>query len=236
MDNKIGIMKRGISTMFNNLQYLEDTSKKWEEGEREAITIAEKIKSEQTKLEKEMNEKNQAAMIKTDNATIKKEERKSGMTINSRFMTREKSTKISCEGMHGYSQEKEGDGLIGEYFDNEGWIGSSVQRVDEKIKFIWNSISPIKGVNPHNYSIRWTSFVKAPYTGNYQFHLSTDDGAMLTLNNKIIIAHNMQSAAKESIKRNDVWFDNEVKKIGHFKATIESTSHKIQLIGGNKYK
>ncbi len=58
-----------------------------------------------------------------------------------------------------YEEEKDGDGIKGKYYDNEQWIGVYSQRKDEKIDFIWTGASPKKGINQHNFSVRWEGFL-----------------------------------------------------------------------------
>jgi len=237
LDTKIGYLEKEIFSLSTGLDHL---SPKWELEEKEAILLAKMIKQEEKLKLKAMNQDQKGSLLcNTDAKSLKEEQAKNGFIINPNFMYKEIfEKKTICEGISGYEQEKDGNGLIGEYFDNEGWVGNSIQKIDETIKFTWNSISPTKGVNQHNFSIRWTGFLKAPFTGDYKFHITTNDGAMLNLNNKVLIAHNMSFASPESKKRNDLWFKSEVTKVNpqsHIDYT-NSSSKIINLIGGNKYK
>jgi hypothetical protein len=139
--------------------------------------------------------------------------------------------------MEGYANDRSGTGIKGEYFDNEAWIGKGKKRLDSRIYFDWKGASPLQGVNPYNFSIKWEGYLKAPYTGIYQFVVETTDSVMITLNNQVILAHNMKSASPESKSRNTIWLNNEVYLTQHPKITkVKSQSRDIYLLGGNKYK
>lgn len=170
-------------------------------------------------------------------ATINSETIVQNQKVSAVLQRRLKFEDTTCDGMLAYEEEKFGDGIIGRYFDNEAWIGSFVERKDDTINFEWTGASPKKGINKNNFSVKWTGFLYAPYSGKYVFTLESDDGSALTINNELIISHNMHTAAKENASRTERWLNNEIsKKSNPNKNHYKSSSEKIHLIGGSKYK
>ncbi len=55
-------------------------------------------------------------------------------------------------------------------------IAPAVSRTDAVIDFAWLTEAPAAGVQPDNFSVRWTGQVKAPVTGDYRFSTSSNDG------------------------------------------------------------
>ena len=150
---------------------------------------------------------------------------------------RKKIKSTNCDGMLLYEEERDGDGLIGHYYDNESWTGNFKERKDDVINFFWTGTSPLKGLNSNNFSVKWEGYLNAPYTGEFIFTLECDDGAALTLNNELIITHNMHTVEKERKERTDKWLDSEVKKRVSGKSNLnKSISKPIHLSGGSKFK
>lgn len=77
------------------------------------------------------------------------------------------------------------NGLKAEYYNNIQLSGTPVlTRLDPTVDFSWNGVSsPAPGVNPTNFSARWSGYIVIPKTGNYTFHIETDDGTRLWLGN-----------------------------------------------------
>ena len=70
----------------------------------------------------------------------------------------------------------EGNGLLGEYFDNPDLKGKPiVSRVDENMAPYWDKNSPAKGLPADFFSVRWTGTISPPETGNYILGIVTDD-------------------------------------------------------------
>lgn len=80
-----------------------------------------------------------------------------------------------------------GDGLKGEYFDNNDLTDLKLTRVDPTINFNWGSGSPSSLIGRNTFSVRWTGQVLAPNTETYTFYTVTDDGVRLWVNNQLII-------------------------------------------------
>jgi beta-glucosidase len=59
-------------------------------------------------------------------------------------------------------------GLKAEYFDHPDFTGSpQVQRVDERIQFDWNRVSPAEGIPASGFAVRWTGVFVPPIVGMY---------------------------------------------------------------------
>ena len=59
-------------------------------------------------------------------------------------------------------------GLTAEYFDHPDFSGSpKVQRVDERIQFDWNRVSPAEGIPASGFAVRWTGVFVPPMAGMY---------------------------------------------------------------------
>ncbi|WP_157136944.1 glycoside hydrolase family 3 C-terminal domain-containing protein [Sphingomonas sp. PAMC 26617] len=63
-------------------------------------------------------------------------------------------------------------GLTATFYDNAHFTGAPVatQQVKE-IDVNWGSIAPAAGVDPRNFSVRWSGQIAAPAPGDYQFEL-----------------------------------------------------------------
>ena len=103
-------------------------------------------------------------------------------------------------------------GIKGEYFDNKNLEGKPVKVVDDKqINFEWGNGSPYNDFPENNFSVRWTTYLKPPVSGEFELTAATDDGVRLYINDNLLI--------------ND-WID---------RATTTST-YKINLEKGKPYK
>lgn len=91
-------------------------------------------------------------------------------------------------------------GLRGEYFDNPNLSGEPVVvRIDEEINFDWGLGSPDPRVPHDEFSVRWTGKLVPPETGVYEICLTTDDGARLWLDGKLLIDSWYDRAATSDI-------------------------------------
>lgn len=68
-----------------------------------------------------------------------------------------------------YLQTPDGkQGVLGEYFTNRDLEGEPVfTRVDDKINFYWEHLSPHPKMPDDNFGIRWTTYLNPPETGTY---------------------------------------------------------------------
>jgi hypothetical protein len=75
----------------------------------------------------------------------------------------------------------------GEYFSNRDLRGNPVHvRNDQQIDFTWSWISPAPGIGTENYSVRWSRTIDFS-TGDYRFHVRSDDGVRVFVDGHRII-------------------------------------------------
>ena len=91
-------------------------------------------------------------------------------------------------------------GLTAVYFNNISLSGAVELTRPEVVDFDWGSGSPGPGVNPDNFSARWTGQVEAPSSGSYVFRTVSDDGVRLWVNGIQVINNwtNHASTANDS--------------------------------------
>ena len=82
-----------------------------------------------------------------------------------------------------------GTGLTGTYYNDMTLTGSSIQRVDPTINFVWPSsnTSPMAGIGPDQWSCAWTGYIQPEFTGTYTFTTVSDDGCRLWVNNQELV-------------------------------------------------
>ncbi len=79
-----------------------------------------------------------------------------------------------------------GSGLAGTYYNNMTLAGEPVLQRTERVNFSWTD-SPGPGVNANQFSARWTGFVEATASGNFQFQTRSNDGVRLWINGNLVI-------------------------------------------------
>ena len=79
-----------------------------------------------------------------------------------------------------------GDGLTGNYYDNNDLTNLKLTRVDSTINFDWGAGSPDASIDSETFSARWTGQVKADYTETYTFYVYSNDGNRLWVNGKLL--------------------------------------------------
>jgi YVTN family beta-propeller protein len=89
-------------------------------------------------------------------------------------------------GTTGGTQPNTGTGLAGSYFNNTALSGAPALERPERVNFTW-SASPGAGVNADNFSVRWTGFVEATATGNFQFRTRSNAGVRLWINGILVV-------------------------------------------------
>ena len=66
------------------------------------------------------------------------------------------------------SENKTQNGLVGEYFNNNEFIGEpAFTRIDSKIDFAWWDGAPDPKFNPDNFGVRWTGVIVPRKSGRY---------------------------------------------------------------------
>jgi regulation of enolase protein 1 (concanavalin A-like superfamily) len=86
------------------------------------------------------------------------------------------------------AQVGNGTGLSAMYFDNQDLTGTTAARTDPKVDFTWAATaSPISGIAPQTFSVRWAGQVQAQYSQTYTFSTISDDGVRLWVNGKLMV-------------------------------------------------
>ncbi len=80
-----------------------------------------------------------------------------------------------------------GDGLLGEYYDDINFSDRFLFRTDSNVNFNWGNGSPASGMGVDNFSVRWTGQIEALYNETYTFQTTSDDGVRLWVNGQLII-------------------------------------------------
>ena len=79
-------------------------------------------------------------------------------------------------------------GLLGEYYNGQNFEHKVFTRTDAQINFVWDGdASPVPGVDPNVFSVRWTGKIKTPEAGTYVFLAHVDDGIRVKVDGQLII-------------------------------------------------
>ena len=76
-------------------------------------------------------------------------------------------------------------GLRGEYWAT--YIDLAADRIDATLDFEWGDGSPVDGVAPDRFSIRWTGWIDPPESGMYTLITETDDGVRMWVDDVVVI-------------------------------------------------
>jgi beta-glucosidase len=77
--------------------------------------------------------------------------------------------------------------LLAEYFSNLGLRGGpAVTRIEDRIDHDWGPGSPVEGVGPERFSVRWTGRIRPGKSGVHAFLVLGDDGFRVKLDGKEI--------------------------------------------------
>lgn len=99
-------------------------------------------------------------------------------------------------------------GLVAEYYDGSNFERFVFKEYVGNIEAFWDENPPVKGIDPHNCSIRYTGKLKPAKTGKYSFSALVDDGIRVWIDGVLII---------------DQWTLNDV---GNFKGTKEMVANR----------
>ncbi len=80
-------------------------------------------------------------------------------------------------------------GLDAVYFQGNNFDTQLLSRIDPKIDFTWGGMieTPVPGMKPENFSVRWTGSLVANRDGEYAVGIETDDGGKLWLDDKLLV-------------------------------------------------
>ncbi len=82
-----------------------------------------------------------------------------------------------------------GDGLAVSYYDNIDFTGTAVEQIDATVNFNWDLNSPVFGIQPDDFSVRWMGYVEPEFSETYTFYVNADDGVRLWVNDQLLIDH-----------------------------------------------
>lgn len=80
-----------------------------------------------------------------------------------------------------------GTGLTGSYFNNRTFSGTAATRLDAAIDFAWPGAPGPSGIGADNFAVRWEGQVEALSTGSHTFYVTTNGGAVLWVDDQIIV-------------------------------------------------
>ena len=85
------------------------------------------------------------------------------------------------------SVQSNGDGLRGEYFNNQNLTNRVFTRVDSAVNFNYGTGSPDPRIANDSFSVRWTGEIEARFSERYTFTTRSDDGVRLYVNGQLLI-------------------------------------------------
>jgi hypothetical protein len=103
--------------------------------------------------------------------------------VNNGWNDRATSVRVSTIG----SGDGNGDGLIGYYYNGMNFDNPVQTRIDSNIDFNWGLNSPLAGVNADVFTVRWRGQIQPRYSQNYTFHITSDNGRRVWINDQLII-------------------------------------------------
>jgi beta-glucosidase len=116
-----------------------------------------------------------------------------------------------------YLETEDGkQGALGEYFANNKLEGQPLfTRIDDNIDFYWESGSPDQRLPVDDYSIRWTTFLKVPQTGEYylgvwsmpSYKITCEGKTLLEGGNEHLAFHETKKLTLEAGKKYKIVFE-----------------------------
>lgn len=87
-------------------------------------------------------------------------------------------------------------GVHGEYYDNRDMNGKPLfERVDDKIDFYWEHLSPRADMPDDDFGIRWTTYLYPPETGTYYLGAWGSSGYEILVNDEKFISYRAEHHA-----------------------------------------
>ena len=80
-----------------------------------------------------------------------------------------------------------GSGLLGQYYRGKGFREPILSRTDATVNFNWSTGTPDPAVPADQFSVRWSGWVQAPTSGQFNFFVTADDGLRLWIDGVLII-------------------------------------------------
>jgi beta-glucosidase len=102
-----------------------------------------------------------------------------------------------------YLETEDGkQGALGEYFANNKLAGEPLfTRIDDNIDFYWETGSPDPRMPVDNFSVRWTTFLKVPQTGDYEIGIWSMPSFKIFCEGKQIMSGNTEHHAFHDSKK-----------------------------------
>jgi outer membrane protein OmpA-like peptidoglycan-associated protein len=96
---------------------------------------------------------------------------------------------LSFWAQPGWTQPAPGlrPGLRGDYYEGLNFDHFVRTQRDAQLDFDWHEHSPVPGVPPTSFTVRWTGWLVTPVTGHYILHITVDDGVRLWLNQRLLL-------------------------------------------------
>lgn len=82
---------------------------------------------------------------------------------------------------------------MGQFFDNEFFVGKSISKQYDFLDFDWGGTEPIEGVNASDFSAIFNGLIMAPLSDDYVFHVRCDGGFELKINDALVLDHFMSN-------------------------------------------
>jgi glucose/arabinose dehydrogenase len=80
-----------------------------------------------------------------------------------------------------------GTGLIADYYNNEDFSGTHIQRVEPVVNFKYEDGSPDPKIANDTFSAKFSGLFKAAEDATYTFYVKVDDGARLWVGNQLLL-------------------------------------------------
>ncbi len=80
-----------------------------------------------------------------------------------------------------------GNGLNADYYKGLNFESLTLTRVDPTINFNWGDDSPDGVIGVDGYSVRWTGQIEPRYSETYTFHITSDNGRRLWIDDSLVI-------------------------------------------------
>ena len=90
-----------------------------------------------------------------------------------------------------------GSGLLGQYYRGKGFREPILSRTDATVNFNWGTGSPDPAVPADQFSVRWSGWIQAPASGQFNFFVTADDGLRLWIDGERIIDFWIDQGATE---------------------------------------
>jgi len=141
----------------------------------------------------------QGAFALTQSATVKARAFKNGFND-------------SITAVHDYtvgSAAGSGDGLLGTYYNNADFTGTSIKRIDSTVSMNWGGGVPDGLIAGDTFSVIWEGQVEPRFDETYTFYVSADDGVRLYVDGQLVVddwnVGNDEQSGSIALNRNQLY-------------------------------